>query len=67
MTEVEARSYGVDVASYQPSVVSYTGAKFAIVKLTEGTNYLNPKAGQQIKSAKDHGGAGRTGGVSAYI
>ena len=55
MTEVEARSYGVDVASYQPSVVSYTGAKFAIVKLTEGTNYLNPKAGQQIKSAKDHG------------
>ena len=55
MTEVEARSYGVDVASYQPSVVSYTGAKFAVVKLTEGTNYLNPKAGQQIKSAKDHG------------
>lgn len=55
MTEVKARSYGVDVASYQPSVVSYTGAKFAIVKLTEGTNYLNPKAGQQIKSAKDHG------------
>ena len=52
MTEVEARSYGVDVASYQPSVVSYTGAKFAVVKLTEGTNYLNPKAGQQIKSAK---------------
>ena len=55
MTEVEARSYGVDVASYQPSVVSYAGAKFAIVKLTEGTSYLNPKAGQQIKSAKDHG------------
>lgn len=55
MTEVEARSYGVDVASYQPSVVSYTGAKFAVVKLTEGTNYLNPKAGQQIKSAKAHG------------
>lgn len=55
MTEVKARSYGVDVASYQPSVVSYAGAKFAIVKLTEGTNYLNPKAGQQIKSAKDHG------------
>lgn len=55
MTEVEARSYGVDVASYQPSVVSYTGAKFAVVKLTEGTNYLNPKAGEQIKSAKAHG------------
>lgn len=55
MTEVKARSYGVDVASYQPSVVSYAGAKFAIVKLTEGTSYLNPQAGQQIKSAKDHG------------
>ena len=55
MTEVEARSYGVDVASYQPSIVSYAGAKFAIVKLTEGTSYLNPKAGQQIKSAKAHG------------
>lgn len=55
MTEVKARSYGVDVSSYQSSIVSYTGAKFAIVKLTEGTNYLNPKAGQQIKSAKDHG------------
>lgn len=55
MTEVKARSYGVDVSSYQSSIVSYAGAKFAIVKLTEGTNYLNPKAGQQIKSAKDHG------------
>lgn len=55
MTEVKARSYGVDVASYQSSIVSYAGAKFAIVKLTEGTSYLNPKAGQQIKSAKAHG------------
>lgn len=55
MTEVKARSYGVDVSSYQSSIVSYAGAKFAIVKLTEGTSYLNPKAGQQIKSAKDHG------------
>lgn len=55
MTEVKARSYGVDVSSYQSSIVSYAGAKFAIVKLTEGTSYLNPKAGQQIKSAKAHG------------
>ena len=55
MTEVKARSYGVDVSSYQSGTVSYAGAKFAIVKLTEGTSYLNPKAGQQIKSAKAHG------------
>ena len=52
---VSKRSYGVDVASYQPTSVSYTGAKFAIIKLTQGTDYLNPKADQQIKSAKAHG------------
>lgn len=49
------RSYGVDVASYQNTTVNYAGAKFAFVKLTEGTDYLNPKADQQIKSAKAHG------------
>ena len=49
------KSYGVDVASYQSTNVSYTGAKFAIVKLTQGTDYLNPKAGAQIKSAKANG------------
>lgn len=49
------KSYGVDVASYQSTSVSYTGAKFAIVKLTQGTDYLNPKAGAQIKSAKANG------------
>lgn len=52
VTEVKARSYGIDVASYQSSSVSYAGAKFALVKLTEGTSYLNPKASDQIKSAK---------------
>lgn len=52
MTEVKARSYGVDVSSYQSSIVSYAGAKFAIVKLTQGTGYINPKAAAQIKSAK---------------
>ena len=52
---VSKKSYGVDVASYQPTSVSYTGAKFAIIKLTQGTDYLNPKADQQIKSAKAHG------------
>lgn len=52
---VSKRSYGVDVASYQSTSVSYTGAKFAIVKLTQGTDYLNPKASAQIKSAKANG------------
>ena len=45
----------MDVASYQSSNVSYTGAKFALVKLTQGTGYINPKAKEQIKSAKAHG------------
>ena len=49
------KSYGVDVASYQSTSVSYIGAKFAIVKLTQGTDYLNPKAGAKIKSAKANG------------
>ena len=52
---VSKRSYGVDVASYQAITVNYTGAKFAFVKLTESTNYVNPKAEAQIKSAKAHG------------
>lgn len=48
------RQYGIDVASYQPeSLTSYVrvGAKFVIVKLTQGTGYFNPKAVSQIKSA----------------
>lgn len=52
---VSKKNYGVDVASYQSTTVSYTGAKFALVKLTEGTGYINPRAKSQIKSAKDHG------------
>lgn len=55
MTEIKARSYGVDVSSYQSSIVSYAGAKFAIVKLTQGTGYINPKAKDQIQYAKAHG------------
>lgn len=55
MTDTVAkRSYGIDVASYQSTDVSYINTKFVLVKLTEGTNYLNPKAAAQIKSAKDH-------------
>ena len=52
---VSKKSYGVDVASYQSTTVNYAGAKFAFIKLTEGTEYVNPKAEAQIKSAKAHG------------
>ena len=53
--EVEKRSYGVDVSSYNTtdlSSMAHSGAKFAIVKLSEGTGYQNPKAQAQISSAK---------------
>lgn len=48
-----SRQLGVDVAVYQgTSMTAYhnAGAKFGIAKLTEGTNYVNPKAHYQIKS-----------------
>lgn len=53
--QVAARSYGVDVASYQSTNMSgyaQNGARFAIVKTSEGTSYRNPKASAQIASAK---------------
>lgn len=56
--EVEKRSYGVDVSSFQGtdlSAMARAGAKFAIVKLSEGLDYRNPKAQAQINSAKDNG------------
>ena len=52
---VQKRSYGVDLANWQDSTVNYPNIKFALVKITEGTNYVNPKAAAQIKSAKNHG------------
>lgn len=52
---VQKRSYGVDLANWQDSTVNYPNIKFALVKVTEGTNYVNPKAAAQIKSAKNHG------------
>lgn len=55
MTEVKKKSYGVDVASYNASNVNFTGAKFAIVKVSEGTGYKNPKAKSQISSATKNG------------
>ncbi|GAA3629309.1 GH25 family lysozyme [Lactobacillus hamsteri] len=53
-TSVAARQYGVDVASYQSSDVSSfanAGGQFAIVKVSQGTTYRNPKASSQISSA----------------
>ena len=50
-----ARTYGVDVAVYQPTdLASYqkAGASFAIVKLTEGTGYFNPRAMAQVSSSR---------------
>ena len=47
--------YGVDVASYQATdMAAYhkAGASFAIVKLTEGTDYVNPKASKQVDSSR---------------
>ena len=49
------RKYGVDVSSYQSTnMLPYhkAGASFAIVKLTEGTNYVNPRAHKQVTSAR---------------
>lgn len=52
---MSSKTYGVDVASYQPTnLAAYhkAGASFAIVKLTEGTSYVNPKASKQVASSR---------------
>lgn len=52
---MSSRTYGVDVAVYQPTDLSAyckAGASFAIVKLTEGTDYVNPKASKQVASSR---------------
>lgn len=56
--EVAKRSNGVDVSSFQGTdLTQYAklGAKYAVVKLSEGLNYQNPKAQAQINSAKANG------------
>ena len=56
--EVAKRSYGVDVSSFQNADLSQfanLGAKFAVVKLSEGLDYQNPKAQAQISSANANG------------
>lgn len=57
-TSVPNRSLGVDVSSYQGTDMSgyaRAGAKFCIVKTTEGTGWVNSKAAAQIRSAKANG------------
>lgn len=52
---MSSKTYGVDVASYQPTdLAAYhkAGASFAIVKLTEGISYLNPKSSKQVASSR---------------
>lgn len=52
---MSSKTYGVDVASYQATdMAAYhkAGASFAIVKLTEGTDYVNPKASKQVASSR---------------
>lgn len=47
---------GIDVSSWQPSdVTSRVAADFAIVKTTQGTGYVNPKANAQLANATASG------------
>lgn len=61
------RKLGIDVSGYQDSSLSFfktkksQGAQFAVVKLTEGTSYLNQKAAAQVANAYKTFGA-----VSVY-
>lgn len=55
---VPNRSLGVDVSAYQGTDMSgyaRAGARFCIVKTTEGTGWVNDKAAAQIRSAKANG------------
>lgn len=55
---VSTGAIGVDTASYQDTdLTKYknAGAQFAIVKLTEGTTYVNPKGAAQYASAQSNG------------
>lgn len=50
MAEVAKRSYGVDVSSHNSG--NYSGSKFAVVKVSEGLDYRNPKAQSQVSTAR---------------
>ena len=54
---VPAKSTGVDVSSWQGTNLDQqakSGAQFAVVKVSEGTNYQNPNAQGQIQSAEQN-------------
>ncbi len=54
---VPAKSTGVDVSSWQGTKLDQqakSGAQFAVVKVSEGTNYQNPNAQGQIQSAEQN-------------
>ena len=54
---VPAKSAGVDVSSWQGTNLTQqakSGAKFAVVKVSESTNYQNPHAQGQINSAEQN-------------
>lgn len=47
---------GIDVSSWQPSeVTERVAGDFAIVKITQGTNYVNPRAQEQLAAATRSG------------
>ena len=54
---VPAKSAGVDVSSWQGTNLTQqakSGAKFAVVKVSESTNYQNPHAQGQINNAEQN-------------
>ncbi len=54
---IPAKSTGVDVSSWQGTKLDQqakSGAQFAVVKVSEGTNYQNPNAQGQIQSAEQN-------------
>lgn len=56
---------GVDVASYQSGIdFSQVPCDFAIIKVTEGTSYVNPACNAQYSSAKN---AGKLLGLYHYV
>ena len=55
---VPNRSLGVDVSSYQGTNMApyaQAGATFSIVKVSQGTGYVNPNAAGQIRSSEANG------------
>lgn len=50
---------GIDVSSHQPNVdwagVASTGRRFAFVKATEGTSYVNPYFARDWQGIREHG------------